>query len=272
MQVDRKKAARIAQETLKFIENRSYPAPSGRLVDLSSDLDRSVAGTRTYRPGEQPTLPAARGLNAQIEVANQTTLEVAQQFASAGLRVVALNFASAKHPGGGFMGGARAQEESLARSSALYACLVNNEMYGYHLARDNPMYSDYAVYSPDVPVFRDDQGTLLERHYLCSFITCPAVNAKVALQRDPSRGLEISQAMRARIDKVLSIAAAHHHTTLILGAWGCGVFGNSSEEIAQLFRDALRGKYAGYFERVMFAVTDWSPEQRFIGPFRTTFG
>jgi len=55
-------------------------------------------------------------------------------------------------------------------------------------------------------------------------------------------------------------------------AWGCGVFGNDTEEVAQLFRDALLGKYAAHFGRIAFAVTDWSPEERFIGPFRAVFG
>jgi uncharacterized protein (TIGR02452 family) len=90
-----------------------------------------------------------------------------------GLRPVALNFASATSPGGGFLSGARAQEECLARCSGLYACLADNPMYGFHRARRDALYSDYAVYSPDVPVFRseDPAGTLLDEPWLCSFIT-----------------------------------------------------------------------------------------------------
>jgi len=39
-------------------------------------------------------------------------------------KTLCLNFASAKNAGGGFLGGSQAQEESLARSSALYATLM----------------------------------------------------------------------------------------------------------------------------------------------------
>lgn len=76
--------------------------------------------------------------------------------------VAALNFASATHPGGGFLSGARAQEESIARSSGLFACLEGREMYSWHRSRLDAMYSDWIIYSPDVPVFRTDDGELLE--------------------------------------------------------------------------------------------------------------
>jgi uncharacterized protein (TIGR02452 family) len=78
--------------------------------------------------------------------------------------------------------------------------------------------------------------------------------------------------MAGRIDRVLRIAAAHGHDAVVLGAWGCGVFGNDPRDVAGLFRQALDGPFAGVFARVVFAVTDWSPERRFIGPFERAFG
>jgi len=88
-----------------------------------------------------------------------------------------LNFASATHPGGGFLSGARAQEEYLARSSGLYACIRDNPMYAFHRSRSDPHYTNYAVYSPEVPVFRSDDGSLLDEPYTVGIITSPAVNA-----------------------------------------------------------------------------------------------
>src|SRR5262249_7111087 len=110
-------------------------------------------------------------------------------------------------------------------------------------------------------------GELLEQPYLCSFLTSPAVNAKVVLERDRSRRPAIREAMRERIERVLTIAAVQGHEALVLGAWGCGVFGNDATEIAHLFRTALWGPFRGVFAIVIFAITDWSEEQRFIGPF-----
>jgi uncharacterized protein (TIGR02452 family) len=182
-----------------------------------------------------------------------------------------LNFASAKNPGGGFLTGARAQEESLARSSGLYACLVGNPMYDFHRARPDPMYSHYAIYSPGVPVFRADDGGLLDAPFLCSFITCPAVNAKVVLERNASRRSEIKEAMWVRVLKVLAIAAEKGHEAVILGAWGCGVFGNDPQEIAELFRRALLERFRGAFAKIVFAIFDQSQDKQFVSPFERVF-
>lgn len=134
------------------------------------------------------------------------------------------------------------------------------------------MYTDYAIYSPEVPVFRDDDGTLLEEPYSCSFITCPAVYAKGLRRYDPGRLDEVPAVMRERILKVLAVAARHGHENLIVGDWGCGAFGNDSRVIAPLFKEALTDQFRGVFSLVVFAITDWSPERRFIGPFEEVFG
>src|SRR5262249_354674 len=97
------------------------------------------------------------------------------------------------------------------------------------------------------------------------------VNAKVVLERDWGRHAAIRDAMDRRVRKVLAIAAAHEHEALVLGAWGCGVFGNDSQEIAELFQRALGYHFQGVFARVIFAVLDWAEERRFIGPFQRLF-
>jgi uncharacterized protein (TIGR02452 family) len=269
--MNRSTAAQLGRDTVHILEARRYTNPAGQVVDIGDLLRRSVEGVRSFppdhvlpavQPGTQPT---------QIEVKNESTLAAAQRLVQLGLPPAALNFASAKHPGGGFLSGARAQEESLARSSGLYACLAGNPMYDFHKAQGDAMYSNYAIYVPDVPVLRDDEGRLLPRPYLCSFITSPAVNAKVVLERNRSARAKIREAMCLRIGKVLTIAAMHGHEALVLGAWGCGVFGNDSREIAELFHQALAGDFRGVFRRVVFAVLDSSSGQRFIGPFAAVF-
>ena len=67
---------------------------------------------------------------------------------------------------------------------------------------------------------------------------------------------ETSQALKSRIQFILSIADYFETKTLILGAWGCGVFGQSAEEVSELFYQELdSGKYQ--FEIVVFSVPDF---------------
>ena len=117
----------------------------------------------------------------RVQVTNETTLGASLRFVERGLRPLALNFANGIHPGGGFLGGARAQEEVLCRSSALYQTLVDDPMYEEHRKRPLPDSTDWAIYSPDVPVFRADDGTALqtflavELHYVCCPLCAPSL-------------------------------------------------------------------------------------------------
>jgi uncharacterized protein (TIGR02452 family) len=272
MSLPRERAAALGQDTQRILADASYITERGTVVDLSQLIAHARAGTRTYPPDVALPVQLPGPHATTFEVTNETTLAAARRLAIANTRVAALNFASARHPGGGWLSGARAQEESLARASALVPCIADDPMYARHERMRDALYTSSAIYSPDVPVFRDDDGRLLDEPYCIALITAPAVNASVVLERDRSRRGEISAAMRERVARVLAIAAAHGHDALVLGAWGCGVFKNDPAEIAAMFDAALRGPFAGAFATVVFAVLDTSPERRFIGPFERLFG
>ena len=270
--IARDTAASYSHEAVEIIRAGHYVSIGQRHVEVAAAIQSAVAKTCVYPPGA--TLPeiTARFEHTSIHVTNETTLNAARRLISAGQRPVTLNFASATNPGGGFLNGARAQEESLCWSSGLYACLEHQALYDFHRQRHDPIYTDYTLYSPDVPVFRDDDGHLLDEPYLCSFLTSAAVNANALLQRDPARRSEIEPAMLARIHKVLTLGAAHGHTSIILGAWGCGAFGNDGAEMAAWFDRVLQTDFQGVYETIVFAVLDFSREQRFISPFQAVFG
>jgi hypothetical protein len=40
--------------------------------------------------------------------------------------------------------------------------------------------------------------------------------------------------------------------------------------MARIFAEALK-EFGGAFDEIVFAVIDWSPEGRFIGPFKQVF-
>lgn len=188
--------------------------------------------------------------------------------------VACLNFASAKNPGGGFLGGAQAQEESLARASGLYPTLQTQlAYYAYHRAGSSCLYSDHAIYSPGVPVFRDDGGQLLDTAWTCDFITCAAVNAGAVRQNEPQHMGQIVPVMAGRTRMVLAIALVNGCRTLVLGAWGCGVFHNDPATIASVFARVLaEAAFRNRFEHIEFAVHDPTPAGATLAAFKAQFG
>ncbi len=269
---DRSSSQRQAKEIVAIVNRGHYDAPSGRRVEIAEAVRRAVAGTIEHRPEESIVVPPRGSFATKVSVVNGSTLGAAQALGGANKSPFVLNFASAKNPGGGFLNGARAQEESLARASALYACIEGRAMYAHHRASSDCLYTSWMIYSPDVPVLRDcPSGELLETPYLASFLTAPAPNAKVVLERDPSRAAEVIAEMRARVERSLAIAALHGHTKLVLGAWGCGVFGNDPKVVADAYAEQLAGAYHGVFQEIVFAILDWHEERRFIRPFVERF-
>jgi len=266
----------VAAETLAIIERGGYTAPSGAAVDLRDSIDASVRGTVLYTPEDLAGLPprSSGGSLSRMEVTAETTAAAARRLVVEGNRVVALNFASAKRPGGGWLGGARAQEEDLARCSALYPCLlVQPRYYDANRASASLLYTDHLIYAPDVPFFRDDGLQLLEAPCLVSVITAPAPNAGEVLSRDPHAGPQVQAALAARAGKVLSVAAQQGHRTLVLGAWGCGVFRNDPRQVAAVFAGWLDGaEFAGAFDRVVFAVYDRTCDRATLRAFESQFG
>lgn len=269
----RNECARLGREAVEIAARGWYESPAGRRVDIADAVAKAIAGTRDYRPEATVEVPAGirRNASTRFSVVNGTSLASARGIAMrTGAVPCVLNFASAKNPGGGFLRGARAQEESLARASALYPTIVNDGMYAHHRANGDCMYSSWMIHSPGVPVFCDDDA-LLEEPYACAFLTAPAPNAGVVLERKPDRRAEVDRVMAERCTRVLAIAAAEGHRHLVLGAWGCGVFANDPSVVARAFRADLHGAFAGMFDEVVFAVLDWSDERRFIRPFVEAF-
>jgi uncharacterized protein (TIGR02452 family) len=183
--------------------------------------------------------------------------------------VAALNFASAKNPGGGFLNGSQAQEESLARSSALHASLLRAwEFYERHRGSPSLLYSDAMIWSPGCPVFRDDEGRPLDEPQLVSFITSPAPNAGATAENRPEELPLIPEVFGRRSEYVLALAASQGYKCLILRAWGCGVFRNDPAVVASAFVGHLRqGAWSGRFERVVFSVLDTSPTRETLAAF-----
>lgn len=277
--------AQIAQKTVDILNAGFYETPANRRIEIGPQLDSARTGTVLYSPSDAERLRTARDSRlaelqeeprVQIEVTNETTLHAAARLIGEkpDWNVAALNFASARNPGGGFLNGSQAQEESLSRASGLYACL--NPQQGYYEANRacrTCLYTDHLIYSPRIPVFRDDHDRLLDTPYSLSIITSPAVNAGAVRKNEPGNVERIDAVMRNRIGQVLSVALVHGHRAILLGAWGCGVFQNDPKQVAAWFAEFLAsdGLFSRAFQRVIFAVLDHSSSLATLRPFQEAF-
>ena len=264
----------IAQETLK-IQQQGYYEYNGNHIDFADQQKSSEKGSFLLTPEQGHQLvrelqPPKEGAFPAYRVVNQSTVQAIVELAREGYSPAVLNFASAKNPGGGFLGGAMAQEEALAASSGLYSTLLLHETY-YSVNRScgTMMYTHHAIYSPDVVFFRDGRFDLLERPVTASVLTLPAVNMGQVLLKgeDADRA---KQVMKDRMRLCLVIFAKQKDTHLILGAYGCGVFRNDPEEVAGWWKELLEVEgYGRFFREIVFAVMTRSDKH--INPFEERF-
>lgn len=265
----------IAADTLNIMEKGYYMNPDNIRIDISQEMERSTQNTRTYTPEELDRLsevPLNRlHNNTTYRVINETTLNAARMLHDEGKPdPLCLNFASARNHGGGFISGAAAQEESIARASTLYSTLLTDtKYYATHRAMKSCVYTDHMIYSPAVAIFKYEDGSYMPAPIFGSFITAAAVNRGVVEKREPEMVPQIKNLMMLRTEKVLTLGALHQHQYMVLGAWGCGVFRNDPEMIAEIFAELLNGKFKGCFREVIFAVK--TNTERMIAPFHSQF-
>ena len=262
----------VAKQTLSIIDRGYYDGPDGR-VDLSALQARMIAQSVLFTPEQGALLcgaypPQTRPVTCTTATWNCATVAAIERLTAAGKVPAVLNFASAKNPGGGFLNGAMAQEESLATSCALYHVLLAHETYyRENRACGTMMYTDYAIFAPSVPFFRDAQFALLGTPMLADVLTLPAVNMGQVLRKgeDPEQAKAV---MFRRMKLALALFAKQGCKTLVLGAYGCGVFRNDPVFIASGWRELLNTCFQNQFETVIFAVLDHAKTQQCIRAFQ----
>ncbi len=252
-----------------------------RRVELTDHLAVCCAGAALIAPGGWDAIDQyARGLCrpdaplAALCVTNESTMAALNRLAVTERlpNVAALNFASARNPGGGYRNGALAQEETLARSSGLVPTLEQTwTYYDQNRKQESLLYTDHAIWSPRVPFFADDEGSLLPEPYLADIITMPAPNA--GAMRTESDLLGVIPTFQRRIRWILALAITKQVRHLVLGAWGCGAFGNQPDIVARLFREALHPDqpWRRGLVSVTFAIIDHSKRRASLAAFESAF-
>lgn len=225
---------------------------------LKQRTARAIKSNRVYKEGFVSDVKH-RNENASIEVYSGATFDIAKKYCTLG-KVAVLNFANPENPGGGVQLGAMAQEECLCRSSNLYTCISNpnvfDEYYGYHRSIRSHFYTDRLIYTKGVTVFKDDSVVsrmLPETEWFeVDVITCAA---PYLAKRKHTNGAALLNLFKSRVKNVFEAARDNNIDYLILGAFGCGAFKNPPIIVAEAFLQTIKEQnYFNDFKQIVFAI------------------
>ena len=266
----REQRINAAQQTLKAFESGYYMS-DGRKVEVSDMHRNSMNQITLYTPESLGSIEIGSVIDGHEPIYKLTQLPVVS--ALSGLEssnsIGILNFASAKNPGGGFLNGAQAHEESLAMCGNLYLTQIKKpEYYNANRTCGSTLYTDYMIYSKDVVFIREDINEFWRQPMIASVLTAPAINMGQYLLKGNVSISHAETVMKDRMRKILKVFASQGDKTLILGAYGCGVFRNDPKTIAEFFIDLLKGEdLEKYFKELIFAVYDSSKSKNVYNAF-----
>lgn len=258
----RSRRAEVAQETLKMLEDQ----PGGEVLLKRFDKwDSCTLDPFDCLEGVSRPHPYTEIL---VEVSD--VLDSASRLVTgSGPLPLVLNMANPVVAGGGFLNGARAQEEELCRRTNLYPALQRAQY---------PLPEFGVLWSSPVDVIRHGSDC----DYLSSRTTFQVAVASAAAYQWPPVDWKLEKLhepvrskMQRKIHALLAVAAMLGHSMLVLSAWGCGAFGNPGRDVAELFREALHDpRLRGVFRLISFAILDSEPGGvgANVEAFRSVFG
>lgn len=223
-----------------------------------NDIELSINKTRIYGASFTLCDDDMNEKNTEIIVEDLDTVNAGHKYQS-GITAL-LNFSSYKNPGGMFINGSKAQEECLCHASCLYNVLsrLTSKFYDWNNRNKNKsLYLNRGLYSPRIAF--EHNGDV----FFCDVITCAAPNKSSAQKYCNVSDEENAEVLKSRIKFVLDIARHNHVDTLILGAYGCGVFGQDPYEVATIFKEYLETTHK-CFEKVVFAIPKGSNYDAFV--------
>ena len=253
--------AHVAAETKAVLPNVLKLTPNAPPKGQRYEINDRFRLDHKHNPHFPPT--KVRVLNADsIDAALSLSSRTAATAPTPNSKpVLILNMANAYHSGGGWEQGALAQEEALCYRSSL-SFTLKISFY--------PIPEFGGIYSPTVVVIREG---IAQGHNLLDLTKpeeLPVVSCvSVAAIRDPDivrdntgreryRRSRDRDTMKEKMRLVLRIAALTRHRVLVLGALGCGAFGNPNVEVAQCWKEVFEETEfgGGWWETVVFAVME----------------
>ena len=220
-------------------------------VRYKHQIEASAFGTERYGyPDHAPLRKTVEREYPDTEIVDMDS--VSAIFAKKDGKTAVLNFASYKNPGGMFLKGSCAQEECLCHASYLYNVLSRYDATYYYSNKQDlnkSLYRNRALYTPNVFFEKFDQSG--RSIAMCDVITCAAPNYFAAKKYCNVSREENRNALFSRIAFVRDIAEENNVETLILGAFGCGVFGQDPYEVAKIFFEMF---YYSSVKKVVYAI------------------
>lgn len=218
---------------------------------FASDIRKSVEGTKRYTADMLCDIKHDPNPDMHVGTIALGTAQAASKLAQYGGKTALLDFASFKNPGGGYMGGSLAQEEAICSESNLYNILSQmTDWYDENRSvraddeSHNALYADRGLYVPDVAL------TVNSRIVKCDVIVVAAPNWSAASKAGCEKPAN-DESLSSRIDLVLDMAEDNGVKSIVLGAFGCGVFGQDPRQVARMFKEKLANRP---FANVVFAV------------------
>ena len=212
-----------------------------KINSLKKSIEYSISNQKVILETDNINPERQESCQSKIFVSKKRTYEAARAYK--GRKIAVLNFAN-NHSIVGAPYSAGAQEESLCRCSTLLPCLEACESTFYQPHRDafdkgvlDNYGNDDIIYTPRITVFKTDESDpeLLDENYWFNVdvITCAAPEVKYGYNSN------LYKILVNRITRILDIASKNGVEVLILGAFGCGAFGNPPEMVAKVFHDLL---------------------------------
>lgn len=253
-------------EVLEIAENGWYQLNEQRveLPFTAQEMHKADVYTAKQALSVSEAFPKTEAANTRgmtIRLRNQDTLSAARELNGRRLHgekpVLVLNFANPRRPGGGIRETPYTQEERLCHDTTLFASLQSKEAWTFYqenLDCGTMAQTDALILSPHVMVLRDAEGRLCAEPFPAAVMT---ISAPIAKRMKPEEKAELEAVLLQRIRVMLRVAMAEGYRKMVLGAWGCGAFGNDADAVARLFHQALT---EGFGEENQFHASDFFDE------------
>lgn len=259
------------RSTIEIVNQGYYTTEDGKRVTFPT-ITRMEHETKFYKNEFRVDNIPTNEEETKIIVRNVDCLEEGVRLCREGYNPAILNMASRRHPGGGVMLGAGAQEESLFRRTNLFRSLyqfteyfINHVWYKKYITPVStgecyPLDRNFGgIYTPGALLFREDEQhgyQLMESPKHLSFISVAGMN-RPKIKDATHIADDLIEGTKNKMRTILRIGLRHGHDSLVLGAFGCGAYRNPPSHIAKLFHEVFEEpEFKNKYRLISFAILD----------------